>query len=60
MCNNKNVSKRKGNDKMNYIVYEVNTNRNIFVTDDFHHAFNLCYQFNKDAEDNEKYDIKKD
>ena len=43
-----------------YTVYEVNTNRGIFVTDDFHHAFNLCYQFNKDAEDNEKYDIKKD
>lgn len=31
-----------------YTVYEVNTNRGIFVTDDFHHAFNLCYQFNKE------------
>lgn len=43
-----------------YTVYEVNTNRNIFVTDDFNHAFNLCYQFNNEAKNNEKYDIKKD
>ena len=43
-----------------YTVYEVNTNRNISVTDDFNHAFNLCYQFNNEAKNNEKYDIKKD
>lgn len=45
---------------MNYTVYEVNTNRNIFLTDDFDHAFNLCFQFNEEAKDNEKYDIKKE
>ena len=45
--------------KMNYIVYETNTNRNIFLTDDFDHAFNLCFQFNNEAKNKEKYDIKK-
>ena len=44
---------------MNYIIYEVNTNRNIFLTDDFDHAFNLCFQFNNEAKNKEKYDIKK-
>ena len=44
---------------MNYIVYETNTNRNIFLTDDFDHAFNLCFQFNDEAKNKEKYDIKK-
>ena len=44
---------------MTYIVYEVNTNKNFFFTDDFDHAFNLCFQFNDDAKDNEKYYIKK-
>ena len=45
--------------KMNYIVYEASTNRNIFLTDDFDHAFNLCFQFNNEAKNKEKYDIKK-
>ena len=45
--------------KMNYLVYEVNTNRNIFLTDDFDHAFNLCFQFNDEAKNKENYDIKK-
>ena len=49
----------KGDLKMNYIVYEINTNRNIFLTDDFDHAFNLCFQFNDEAKNKEKYDIKK-
>ena len=53
------LKKMKGDLKMNYIVYEINTNRNIFLTDDFDHAFNLCFQFNDEAKNKEKYDIKK-
>lgn len=44
---------------MNYIVYEVNTNKNIFLTDDFDHAFNLCFQFNNEAKNNENMTSKK-
>ena len=44
---------------MIYVIYEIKTNRNIFQTDDFDHAFNLCFQFNNEAKNNEKYDIKK-
>ena len=45
---------------MNYIIYEVSTNKNIFQTDDFDHAFNLCFQYNDDdAKNDKKYDIKK-
>jgi hypothetical protein len=44
---------------MNYIVYEVNTDRSIFITNSFNHAFSLCFQFNSEAKENEKYDIRK-
>ena len=43
---------------MKYIIYEVHQNRNIFQTDDFDHAFNLCFQYNDDAKNDEKNDIK--
>ena len=44
---------------MRYIIYKVNKNKNIFQTDNFDHAFNLCFQYNDDAKNDKKYDIKK-
>lgn len=44
---------------MTYIIYEIETGKNICKTDDFDHAFILKYQFNNN-ENNKKYDIKKE
>lgn len=43
---------------MKYIIYEVKTNKNICITDEFKHAFTLLYEFNNNN-DGEKFDIKK-
>lgn len=43
---------------MQYIVYEKINNRNIFITNEFNHAFKLCFEYNNEARNGEKYDIK--
>ena len=40
-----------------YIVYEMNTNKNICMTDEFKHAFDLRVLFNDNPE-NKRYSIR--